>query len=472
MPHSLTIDDLRNAWNAPTERRRRSDVRDLISIYSNEWKDLLIEKINDRFLEQNAEKLRAQPDSSINLLRWVVDEIGAIYTEPCRRTVEGQADGLEAYEAGGLVDQFLDQACKLTQLCREVAIRPLWNEKKQAFSYDIITPDKFSVIPDPIDPLEVLAIIIKLPGAETGAQACYSVWTEGTHCKTDASFRPIYSEQNPDHTNPYGLIPYVISHARFPALSFFNEQDSFALRDATLDAGVRMTDHAHLRHFQSFKQLAITGTTDEALGRLSLDPSAVALIKNPQASVSVLDLQADLREHLETIHLATRPTLTMSGIWQDVIRGSSESSSGYALSLKMHKQETEWKHLRGLWLLYERALYKIASIVGQVDAGLTLPAGLLEIEFPKIGAQANPLDQAAVAEKYQILGMSRRNIWREVFGKSEAWIEQNEIELAEQELLDAPIEIPTTQTTEEEEEEDSQVVLAEEDFEDEGELLA
>ena len=68
--------------------------------------------------------------------------------------------------------------------------------------------------------------------------------------------------------------------------------------------------------------------------------------------------------------------------------------------------------------------------------------------------------------------MSRRNIWREVFGKSEAWIEQNEIELAEQELLDAPIEIPAAPVEVIEEEEDPQVVLAEEDFEDEGELLA
>ena len=82
------------------------------------------------------------------------------------------------------------------------------------------------------------------------------------------------------------------------------------------------------------------------------------------------------------------------------------------------------------------------SIVSIVDAGVTLPAGTLEIDFPAIGPAANPLDQAQLAEKYQILGMSRRNIWREVFGKSEAWIEQNETELTAQEWADAPIEIP------------------------------
>ena len=465
MPHSITTDDLRHAWSADREKTRRDSIRELLDIYRHEWRYLLIERINARFLEQNAEKLRVQADTSVNLLRWVTDELAAIYSEQCVRSIEGSSDGLEPYQNEGLIDLFLDQACKLTQVCRELAIRPLWDDRAQALCYDLVTPDKFSVIPHPTNPLGFLAIIIELP--DTGyRQAHYSVWTDGSHFLADEQMRPLDSIENPDHLNPYGVIPYVVAHARFPAQAFFNERDAFGLRDATLDAGVQKTDHNHLRHIQSFKQLAITGSTDENLGRLALDPSLCALIKNPQANVQVLDLQANLREHLETLFLGVRPTLAMSGIWQDVVKDSSDSASGYALSLKMHKQTVEWDRLRGLWTLYERQLYSVASVIAAVDAGVSLPVGELDVVFPDIGPASNPLDKAQLAEKYQAVGMSRSMIWREVFGKSEEWIEQNAAELAEQEWADAPIEIPAMPEPEE-----AEVELSDEELEEE-ELLA
>lgn len=442
MPHLVTTDELRNAWNAEGEQARRDFVSDLLCTYNHEWKHLLTEQINDRYLEQNAEKQRLVADTSVNLLRWVTDEIAAIYSEPCTRLINGSADGLDLYEAGGLIDFFMDEACKLTHLCREVALRPLWDEDKQQLCFDIVTPDKFTVVPHPVNPVRYLAVIVKLPTSAYNGDT-FAVWTDGSHFICDSTFTPYESESNPEHLNPYGVIPYVITHARFPASgAFFNEQASKGLYDATLQAGVQKTDHNHLRHIQSFKQLAITGAADESLSRMALDPSLCAIIKNPQASVQVMDLQANLREHLETLYLGTRPTLTMAGIWQDVVKGSSDSSSGYALSLKMHKQTTIWQQLRGLWTLYERWLYAVAGRVLEVDAGRTLPTGELLIDYPEIGPAANPLDKATVAEKYQILGMSRQNIWREVFDKTEEWIEQNEQELANTTLADAPMVVP------------------------------
>jgi hypothetical protein len=97
-----------------------------------------------------------------------------------------------------------------------------------------------------------------------------------------------------------------------------------------------------------------------------------------------------------------------------------------------------------------------------------MPAGELDVVFPDIGPASNPLDKAQLAEKYQAVGMSRSMIWREVFGKSEEWIEQNGAELAEQEWADAPIEIPALPEPEEVEVE---VELSDDDFEEEEELL-
>jgi hypothetical protein len=125
MAHQLTTQNLFNAWNNSADQNRRAVVKELVDIYSHSWQYLLEERINARFLEQNAEKLRLVADTSINLLRWVTDEIAAIYSAPLSRTVNGSSEGLEPYTSGGLLDEFLDQACKWTYFCREAAIRPL-----------------------------------------------------------------------------------------------------------------------------------------------------------------------------------------------------------------------------------------------------------------------------------------------------------------------------------------------------------
>ena len=469
----LTITDLLQCWSGGSEVERRANTRELLNIYNHRWMYLLKERINERFLEQNAEKLRLQADTSINLLRWVVDEIGAIYSQPANRTINGSSDGMEAYQNGGQIDHLFDAACKYTLLCRELAIRPLVVDGQVVF--DLVTPDRFSVVPHPTDPTGILAIVIKLPDNKyRGDRAVFSVWTDATHFVADEQMRPIVNTANPEMINPYGSIPYIVAHARYPATSFFNLRDMDGLKEATINAGVQKTDHNHLRKLQSFKQLAVTGSTDEALGRMSMDPSSMALIKNPNASIQVLDMVAPLREHLDTIFLATRPTLITHGIWQDIVKGTTESSSGYALSIKQHKQATEWAKLRVMWRVYERQLYNMASLILEVETGAGLPPGELEVDYPEIGAASHPSDQADLATKYQTIGMSRANIWREVFGKSEEWIKQNEAELDAQDLADAPMEVPPFEATDEElEDEEVEVMeIADDATPDDEELLA
>ena len=436
----LTRKDLYNAWHNSGEIVRRGDVRDLIAVYRHQWQHLLRERINERFLEQNAEKLRIHEDTSINLLRWVVDEIAAIYSQPASRTIGGVSAGLEPYTNNGLIDHYLDNACKYTHLCRELAIRPLVDDGKIVL--DLVTPDRFTVVPHPTNPIKFQAIIIQLEPNK------FSVWTSDSHFIADNQMNPVASEDNPDHVNPYGVIPYVVSHARFPAMSFFNTFDSKGLFDATVDAGVQKSDHNHLRHLQSFRQLVISGVKDEQVGRLAADPSSAILLKNPGASASVLDMQSNLEQHLETMFQAQRPTLIMNGIWADAVRGRMDGGSGYALSLKMHKQQVMWQRLRTLWKFYERQILDVCRVVLMADAGIALPVGDLEIAYPEIGPNSDPKERGALAESYKRVGMSRANIWREVFGKTEEWIAQNEVELFEETKRDSPLDIPTLDTGE------------------------
>ncbi len=100
MPHSITTDDLRHAWSADREKTRRDSIRELLDIYRHEWRYLLIERINARFLEQNAEKLRVQADTSVNLLRWVTDELSATLTCCFHATQKADKKCLSCYWRG------------------------------------------------------------------------------------------------------------------------------------------------------------------------------------------------------------------------------------------------------------------------------------------------------------------------------------------------------------------------------------
>ena len=230
-------------------------------------------------------------------------------------------------------------------------------------------------------------------------------------------------------------------------MGFFHPEENDALKDATINTGVKLTDHGHLRHFQSFKQVVVTGSVDEKLGRLSFDPSVVARIKSPNANVQTLDMQANLSEHISSLFLGLRPFLATHGIWQDITQESSSSSSGYALSIKQHKQQSIWSSFRVLWTLYENRLKDLASRCLEVKGFSPLPSGEFEVNFPEVGPEANPQDKADLAKKLKEVGWSRASINREVFDKSEEWIQRNEQELKQEDLADSPLDFPTLPET-------------------------
>ena len=115
----------------------------------------------------------------------------------------------------------------------------------------------------------------------------------------------------------------------------------------------------------------------------------------------------------------------------------------------MHKQSAAWSKLRLLWALYERQLYSVASVVLEKEAGVLLPSGSLELDFSDIGPESNPKDRAELCKSLQEAGYSRAAALREVYGKSEAWIAQNEEELQREEIASAPLSIPALEEEEE-----------------------
>lgn len=409
-------------WQADVLRRR--EVWELLQIYRQEWRDLLLDRMREIFSPEVFQILHPKTDISLNLLRWAVDELAGIYAEPVSRTLEGE-DAPALYTKN--LDVALDAASRMAFLCRTVFVRPLWFDGEMFL--DVVTPDRVSVLPSRNKPGAIDCLMLHIPfdamdvylppSSPSVRLRRYAVWTKDSHFILDESFAPLPLKDNPANKNFYGRIPYLAIHLGYPTTSFWTHQEMRGLRDATYRAAIHMTDHNHLRQMQSFKQLVLTGTPESKdWAKLILDPGKAIHLKG-QGTADVLDLQADLGQHLDTLLTGAAAVLNLYGIRPDAVKGTIDASSGYALSLKMQGQQKVWSSLRRIWEAAERELYDLARVTASVDSGLTLPSGPLRVAFGEMGAPADPQTQASTLSALVTSGIYSKAEARRVLGKTE-----------------------------------------------------
>ena len=445
MPQPMSekdIQKLKQLWGSQSEVDRRAFVKEILRIFDNDWLKDLDLRLKELFLEQNYQKIRQRADISINLLKWLANELGSIYSKPATRTIDGQPID-DAYLMKGALDDALDQAARLNFVTREILLRPLVvtdvdknneNQKTHYMVVDVVTPDKVFVIPHPEDLTRMSAIVLQLP------KGGYVIWTDDNYYKLSRTWEVIQDPENPDFENPYGMIPYVACHAVYPTRHFWHHKETTGLREATYSVGIGKTDHNHLRHHQSHKQIVITADdVDKDFRRILGDSSTAMHIRGDGASAQVLDMQVNLREHFETLMGAAQAVLALYGINPQAVRGTLEAQSGYALELKMHKQEQVWDSYRRSWSRCEKMLYDVAQVVWEVDGPGGLPEGEIDIDYPEIGPGRDPKEVADLVSQYLADGLiSKKEAMRRI-GMTDEQIELMEQEILEESASRAPL---------------------------------
>ena len=323
----------------------------------------------------------------MNLLRWATDTISAIYSKPVQREIDGDPEPWNRFRD---LDLAMDAASKLLFLCKELFVRPLVYSDGSVL-LDVMTPDKVLVVPSKSDPWLMDAIAYSV---ENGNR--FIIWTADNHFILDDTWSIINQPDNPENINPYGVIPWLSLHQSYPIEgSFFNDLKSEGLKQATLSAAIALTEFGHLRQLQSFKQLAFIGMgSDESALRAMVDPSSAISIRNPSASIQVLDTQADLKSNLSTILDNAAATLNLYGIRPDMVKGTMSAPSGYALSIMMHDLSRQWESQRQIWRVYESSLYQLTSRIIEVDTGQVMPEGEIRVIWGDIQPANNPQEEA------------------------------------------------------------------------------
>jgi len=382
----LTSENLQSLVKKQSEAERREYVAGLLDIYAGDWKHALDDELRALFLPQTYEKLALRADTSINVLKQAADQIACVYSRKTTRTVDGNTEPFEVFAD---LDMAFDGADKKTFVCQETFVRPLYDETRQLLTVDILTPDSAWALPAPLDPLG-LSFLMYQKGDH------FVVWTAENYAVYDKDFHLIRDPENPDNLNPFGVIPWVCIHNAYPSDGqVFHEGESEQLRQATMTTGVQKTDLNHIQHLQSFKQLVGIGLDDEEKMQKMADPSSMLTIDNPGASVSVLDMQADLKMHLDSVLQASAVTLNQLGIRPEMTRGTLSAQSGYALTIQLHNLERQWEQRRNLWRLFEQRFYDVARSVWFFFTGDELPAGKVQVDYQPLGPGANLAEEVA-----------------------------------------------------------------------------
>ena len=168
--------------------------------------------------------------------------------------------------------------------------------------------------------------------------------------------------------NPYGVLPFVVMQNGFRDGEFFDEYSGDDLVNITLDNAIYNTFKNYLIKWQSFKQLVVTGTNVGQIDGQILDPASALTAEGEDTNISLLDLQANLTQLVETIEASSSTVAVNYNISPNQFRMTGAVSSGFALQMENKALDEFTEEQQKDFVMYEKELLKLIGIVGGLTA--------------------------------------------------------------------------------------------------------
>jgi hypothetical protein len=387
------------------EKKRREAANDRLSIYNDDWDDLLDEKLKDQFSAKNYPKIKLQLNTTQNILKKVVNETSVIYKAAPTRDFGENETLTEIYDYLK-IDELMKQVNRYGSLLNDVALRVGWEKgegkEKGKITLNIHTPGNTSVMQNPANPEKADAVYytIEYADSEFNTETRRVFWSADEHFLFDEKGNPLPpTEDNPDMKNPYGVIPFVFLHLRPIPDNFWNPSGGSDLVSGTMVTGMKRTLKDHSFKWQSFKQpYVVAGNSDKIPDEMAFDPTVMWRLIGPDASVGYLDLQADLAAMDETIKADMNAFLGTYGLSIDMFSASPDASSGKALMMKNRGlreiREEQLPYFRN----FEAELYEMIRTVYNAYNGDAIPEIEFKVDFAEMDIYIDPMDKRTQAD--------------------------------------------------------------------------
>lgn len=332
------------------------------NMYNDNYKSQVIRKLREIYSKADLIGLDKQIDLTNNIYKTIIDKISRVYTFGIDRNFAD--DSFTELYKKARVDKYMKQANRYVNAFNDVLLQVSWSESKEIPMFNFRLPHKTNVVLDDNgDVIEVEYFIehVKDKGDK------WAFWSATEHYYKfykNNNFTKETIEGNEEGVNPYGVLPFIVMQKGFRDGFFFDEFSGDDLTHITIDNAIYNTFKNYLIKWQSFKQIVITGSNVGAIDGQMLDPSSALSVEGQDTNISLLDLEANLEQLVNTLEASSSTVAINYNISPSQFRLTGQVSSGFALKMENQALDEFTKEQQNDFVHYEKSLLMLIAIIG------------------------------------------------------------------------------------------------------------
>ena len=388
-------------------------VNHIIRIYKDDWLDLIEDTLKKQFPATYGDlKLLATLEK--NPLKSIINKISIVYKGNVERSAILEREDAEEgtiQEPDPVFDEVLNNSNwpslsqtveRYTNLTNQSVV--LINYRNARMDYEMFTFDNCEVLSDPEDWQKITCFIhyvgLELPNYDNGASGFrtkyglifekfdygYAYYLDDRQRREDGSifYTKVYRQKfkgvemspigDPEELpyldeNGEAFLPIVLFKERYPDTELIDFTSGSDKYDASLNIGVNMALLNQLIKFNSFKQIALTAPSKDAMpDKMVSDPSKMiglpsGGVNSGGASATVLDMQARIKDYHDLIRDRAQDIASTYGVGLQNFQNSGSAMSGYAIQLSnldlLDRRSLQMNLYRG----YEKELFKKTRLI-------------------------------------------------------------------------------------------------------------
>ena len=381
-------------------------VENRVTKFQKRW-----DMFNDNYAKQVHTKLKEiyinvaligmdkQVDLTNNIFKTITEKVSRVYTSGINRDF-GDNETLTDLYSRARVTKYMKQANVYLNAFNDVLLQVSWDDEKGLPRFNFRLPHRTKVLTDDSDNVSEVEYFISYD-AEEGEKWAY--WSDDEH------YYKIYTKEgnvvkeaiegNEQMINPYGVLPFVVMQKGFRDGEFFDVYSGDDLVNITLDNAIYNTFKNYLIKWQSFKQLVVTGTNVGQIDGQILDPASALTAEGEDTNISLLDLQANLTQLVETIEASSTTVAVNYNISPSQFRMTGQTSSGFALQMENKALDEFTADQQKDFIMYEKNLLELIVLIGNINTVGIPEAQEVDITFNPIRYSESMTDTLNAQEK-------------------------------------------------------------------------
>ena len=347
----------KNQW-----RKKRLMARDFYNGYT--------EAYTENYFSRNL--LSKIPVANVNITRRIIDRISLVYMKPPKREYSNQNFSQLLNEK----DFKMQRAERMTNLLEHILIKPTW--RNGVLDYDIIMDFEAEFGDDPLRPTAITYPLSIKASVMDDTPELTAYWDSEHTFIFDANGKIQDDPNNPDHINPYGVLPFVecFKNGR-PEYSYIDTSPAMDCIATNLEVNVSETNSNANTMFQSFGYMYVNGSQVEKdtleVGQDKISFLGIDGTMNIVSPPNTVEALARSIEHSYKL-LAQNYHLNISFVEGTV------AQSGVAL--KMRNSELSDSRISDIirWRGVENQMFELESMILGVESGVN-GGELLKVDY-------------------------------------------------------------------------------------------